>query len=58
MANYRLVNDPYANGETSMILRLTDNTWIPKCPGNRDYDEYLEWVAAGNTPEPAEEAES
>tara|TARA_B100002019_G_scaffold293297_1_gene319932 strand:+ start:11240 stop:11542 length:303 start_codon:yes stop_codon:yes gene_type:complete len=28
---------------------------IPFDPGNRDYQEYLEWVAEGNTPEPAED---
>ena len=27
---------------------------IPKKPANRDYQEYLEWVAAGNTPEAAD----
>jgi hypothetical protein len=25
-------------------------------PANTDYQAYLEWVAAGNTPEPAEDA--
>ena len=25
---------------------------IPKNPENTDYAAYLEWVAAGNTPEP------
>ncbi len=24
-------------------------------PDNKDYQEYLKWVAAGNTPEPADE---
>tara|TARA_R100001082_G_C4252416_1_gene112014 strand:+ start:258 stop:455 length:198 start_codon:yes stop_codon:yes gene_type:complete len=27
---------------------------IPKDPANTDYQEYLEWVAAGNTPEAAD----
>ena len=27
---------------------------IPKKPGNTDYQEYLEWVAEGNTPEAAD----
>jgi hypothetical protein len=26
---------------------------IPPDPSNRDYREYLEWLAKGNTPEPA-----
>jgi hypothetical protein len=35
------------------IIRLTDGATIPNDPGNRDYRDYLEWVEAGNTPEPA-----
>jgi len=27
---------------------------IPTNPENTDYQEYLEWLAEGNTPEPAE----
>ena len=27
---------------------------IPKDPANTDYQEYFEWVAAGNTPEAAD----
>lgn len=34
------------------ILRLSDGASIPPDTGNADYREYLEWVAAGNTPEP------
>ena len=37
------------------ILRLADNAYIPPDPANTDYAAYLEWVAAGNTPEPAPE---
>jgi hypothetical protein len=37
------------------ILRLTDNAFIPPDPANVDYAAYLEWLAAGNTPEPAPE---
>jgi hypothetical protein len=37
------------------ILRLADNAFIPPDPANIDYAAYLEWVAAGNTPEPAPE---
>ena len=35
------------------ILRLADNAFIPPDPANTDYATHLEWVEAGNTPEPA-----
>jgi hypothetical protein len=35
------------------ILRIADNAFIPPDPANTDYAAYLEWVAAGNTPDPA-----
>jgi hypothetical protein len=35
------------------ILRLADGAHIPPSPGNRDYQEYLDWVEAGNSPQPA-----
>jgi hypothetical protein len=37
------------------ILRTTDGAFIPPDPANTDYAAYLEWVEAGNTPEPAPE---
>lgn len=39
------------NGDA--IIRSQDSTWIPADPQNRDYREYLNWLAEGNTPEPA-----
>ena len=37
------------------IKRIADNVYIPFDSGNKDYQKYLEWVAEGNTPEPADE---
>ena len=36
------------------ILRVADEAIIPQDSENRDYREYLEWVAEGNTPDPAD----
>ena len=43
----------YQLTSSTSIIRLSDNAFIPAAPGNRDYREYLEWLEAGNTPEPA-----
>lgn len=37
------------------IKRLSDNAFIPFDPANTDYQEYLKWLEAGNTPLPADE---
>tara|TARA_B100002019_G_C20962375_1_gene446969 strand:+ start:431 stop:607 length:177 start_codon:yes stop_codon:yes gene_type:complete len=54
--SYQLHNN--IAGELVCIIRTSseDNMQysIPISEGNRDYQEYLEWVTEGNTPEPAE----
>lgn len=39
---------------TGSIIRQSDGAYIPMDEGNRDYAEYLKWVAQGNTPLPAD----
>ena len=54
---YKLIKDPFT-GKTDSV-RLTDSSTniilcIPFDPSNTDYQEYLEWVAVGNTAEAAD----
>jgi hypothetical protein len=35
-----------------IIVRVSDQTFIPADPDNVDYQEYLAWLAEGNEPTP------
>jgi len=51
---YKLLWDSIKNQEAPNILRLSDKASIPKDEANSDYQEYLKWVEAGNTPLPSD----
>jgi len=44
----------YKLTDSTYIIRLADGTSIPSVSANTDYQEYLEWVEEGNTPEAAD----
>tara|TARA_R100001015_G_C4488755_1_gene66968 strand:+ start:430 stop:588 length:159 start_codon:yes stop_codon:yes gene_type:complete len=51
--SYKLLKD-FDGNTINVIKRNTDNAFIPFDEANRDYQEYLEWVAEGNTAEAAD----
>lgn len=56
MAKYKLRNwnlDGVAHQDI-LDQESTPNMAIPKDNSNRHYQEYLDWVDAGNTPDPAD----
>ena len=48
------VNPDGSTTPSTVILRVADNTFIRMDESVSAYQEYLEWVAEGNTPDPAE----
>ena len=52
---YQLFKDDIVFGKAQCIKRISDGAVIPFDPDNTDYQAYLKWLEAGNTPQPADE---
>ena len=54
MMQYKKLKDFTGNERDDVIYCVNNNTVIPFDPANTSYQEYLQWLDEGNTPEEAE----
>ena len=57
MIMYKLTKDPITQREDRMVIKILGNNSFLNIPfnnDNTDYQEYLAWLAEGNTPEAAD----
>jgi len=55
MALYKLTGNDSEGNKIQAVVRTTDKASIPMDEANIDYQNYLLWVAEGNTPDPVDE---
>ena len=52
---YKTAQLLFGQTQPSCVIRTSDGACIPFAPQNSDYQQFLAWLEAGNTPLPADE---
>ena len=51
---YKLTGNDFHGNPLNSVVLVEKNMWIPFSEGNTEYQKYLEWLAEGNEPLPAD----